>query len=61
MCYCCTLCNRCGRADEMKDRLGHRLCPSCGREEPDPGRPMCPACGAILPPPFPEPPGRPDA
>ena len=50
MCYCCTLCNRCGRADEMKDRLGHRLCPSCGREEPDPGRPTCPACGATLPP-----------
>ena len=26
MCYCCTLCNRCGRADEMGRRFGKRAC-----------------------------------
>ena len=30
MCYCCTLCNECGRADEMNGQLGRRKCPGCG-------------------------------
>ena len=56
MCYCCTLCNKCGRADEMRERLGKRECPRCKRLEPDNSITVCPECGATLPPPFPLPP-----
>ena len=56
MCYCCTLCNRCGRADEMRERLGKRECPKCGTLEPDNSLTVCKNCGATLPPPFPLPP-----
>ncbi|HBT94996.1 MAG TPA: hypothetical protein DEB24_02305 [Coriobacteriia bacterium] len=54
MCYCCNLCNRCGRADEMKDRLGKRLCFSCGLEASDNTALICPECGSKLPPGFPD-------
>lgn len=61
MCYCCNLCNRCGRADEMSAQLGHRLCPACGAEAPDKVARACPSCGAALPPPFPALPDRPES
>ena len=57
MCYCCTLCNECGRADEMKDRLGKRECFSCKALVSDNELRVCPNCGAQLPPPFPPVPG----
>lgn len=57
MCYCCNLCNRCGRADEMKDRLGKRTCPACGMLATDDDARVCAECGAALPPPFPPLPG----
>ena len=56
MCYNCTLCNRCGRADEMRERLGKRECPKCHQLEPDNDIRICTNCGAALPPPFPLPP-----
>ena len=43
----------------MKDRLGKRECPTCGRLEPDNDVRVCPECGAALPPPFPPLPSNP--
>ena len=57
MCYCCTLCNECGRADEMKSKLGKRECFSCKALISDNELRVCPNCGAQLPPPFPPIPG----
>ncbi|NTU90100.1 MAG: hypothetical protein HGA54_09435 [Actinobacteria bacterium] len=54
MCYCCNLCNTCGRADEMRKKLGKRLCASCGIEASANDERVCSSCGALLPPPFPE-------
>ncbi|MCI2242488.1 hypothetical protein [Adlercreutzia faecimuris] len=59
MCYCCTLCNECGRADEMNGQLGRRKCPGCGVLVLDEDVRACPECGATLPPPFPPLPGSP--
>lgn len=56
MCYACSLCNRCGRADEMKARFGKRRCPSCNAIATDNAARTCARCGATLPPPFPDPP-----
>ena len=54
MCYCCTLCNKCGRADKMNAMLGKRECPSCKVIVNDKKVTKCPQCGGPLPPPFPE-------
>ena len=61
MCYCCTLCDECGRADEMRSRLGKRECPSCHVLVMDNDVRECPQCGGMLPPPFPPRPGAPEA
>ena len=53
MCYCCDLCNRCGRADKMNAQLGQRECPMCHKLETDNDVKKCSECGAPLPPPFP--------
>lgn len=53
MCYGCNLCNACGRADEMKDKLGVRMCSSCGTVASDNEARNCAECNAVLPPPFP--------
>lgn len=60
MCYACTMCNRCGRADEMRRRFGKRVCLSCGALPLDEKARVCAVCGAALPPPFPEPLGMPN-
>ena len=54
VCYCCTLCNKCGRADEMNAKLGKRECPSCRVIVNDNEITKCPQCGSVLPPPFPD-------
>ena len=56
MCYACTMCNRCGRANEMKARSGRRVCPSCGAFIFDKKIRNCTICGEQLAPPFPDPP-----
>lgn len=62
MCYCCTLCNKCGRADKMNAMLGKRECPRCKVIVNDNEIATCPMCGSPLPPPFPElPTGKPKA
>lgn len=57
MCYCCSLCNECGRADEMNALIGKRECPKCKVLVFDNDVRICPECGAQLPPPFPPLPG----
>ncbi len=59
MCYCCNLCNRCGRADEMNARLGKRECPQCHVLVMDNEARACPRCGGSLPPSYPPLPGAP--
>lgn len=51
-CYGCTMCNKCGKLDRMKEMgsSGARICPQCGYADDGFGVSICPKCGTIMPP-----------